>query len=121
MILPKQPLVSVKDGSVIGNLHVEIRLALPVAEVYRLFLRRHPEEKARIERITAQKLKGGASLARMMEDSARLQNEIEITVVQVSDLPRRPGSKLPPVPYVHYQLMGFQDVFTPVAQQGECV
>jgi hypothetical protein len=121
VVLPKQPLISVKDGSVVGTLHLEVRLALPVVEVYRLFLQRHPEEKARIERIAAERLKGGGGMARLIEDSTRLQNEIEVVVVQVSGLPHRPGSKLGPCPYVHYQLMSFQDVFTPVADQGVSV
>jgi len=37
----------------------------------------------------------------------------------VSELPLRPGSNLSPRPYVHYQLLGYQDVFTPVGAQGE--
>lgn len=36
---------------VIVQVHVEVRLALPVVEVYKLFLQRHPEEKARIDKV----------------------------------------------------------------------
>jgi Ca2+-binding EF-hand superfamily protein len=118
IVLPKQPLISVKDGSVVGTVHVEVRLALPVSEVYKLFLERHPEDRARIERTIEAQAKGKQGMAKFIEDSVRLQNEVEITVVQASGLPKRPGSTVAPCPYVHYQLLGFQDVFTDVADQG---
>lgn len=39
---------------VMVQVHVEVRLALPVVEVYKLFLQRHPEEKARIDKVGRQ-------------------------------------------------------------------
>ncbi|CAN0264371.1 unnamed protein product, partial [Ectocarpus sp. 13 AM-2016] len=44
IILQREPLISTRDGAVVGYVHVEIRMALPVTELYALFLERRPEE-----------------------------------------------------------------------------
>ncbi|CAM9992724.1 unnamed protein product, partial [Choristocarpus tenellus] len=49
IILQREPVVSASDGSVVAYVHVEIRMALPVTELYGLFLERHPEERTRVE------------------------------------------------------------------------
>jgi len=37
-------------------------------EVYRLFLERHPEERARIDKVIAAQVKGGEALTRFVEE-----------------------------------------------------
>lgn len=39
----------------------------------------------------------------------------------MSGLPKRPGSSVSPCPYVHYQVLGFGDTCTPVAEQGTTI
>jgi hypothetical protein len=76
--------VSARDGSVCGSIHIKLRLALPLSELYALFLARHPEELNRIEtarhvtfssRETSSKQAVTAST-----ELARLQNELEVGV-----------------------------------------
>ncbi|KAG5181255.1 hypothetical protein JKP88DRAFT_241524 [Tribonema minus] len=122
-VLKGEPLVSVRDGTVIGRVHVEIRMALPVSELFQLFLERNPEERGRIAAADAQRrlagagpLSAAARAAAAPGEAARLQNEIEVVVEGCQGLPRRAGlDGALPSAYAHYQLLGFQDVFTPVA------
>ncbi len=144
MVLKAEPLFSVGDGRVCGHAHVEVRLALPVTELYELFLSRQPEEKARVEAAQIAMQKGvlssatdgtavvSSSMASGYPDLAsitssslqmlspserdRTHNEIEIHVIRCEGLKgrKRGSSNTPPSAYVHYQLLGFQDVFTQV-------
>ncbi|CAM9773902.1 unnamed protein product [Scytosiphon promiscuus] len=136
IILQREPLISTRDGAVIGYVHVEIRMALPVTELYALFLERRPEEKERVEqarlleakahgfltpadgagRASDSTIHGGLRIAGR-EDTTRLRNELEVVIVGCRGLPSRGGTgknNVSPSAYVHYQLLGFQDVFTPV-------
>jgi protein fantom len=45
------PLLSPADGSVVAHVEAQVRLALPVTELYRLFLERNPIEMARIKEL----------------------------------------------------------------------
>ncbi|CAM9820886.1 unnamed protein product, partial [Laminaria digitata] len=45
IVLQREPLISTRDGAVVGYVHIEVRMALPVMELYGLFLERRPEEK----------------------------------------------------------------------------
>eukprot|EP00752_Nemacystus_decipiens_P007715 g6898.t1 len=144
IILQREPLISTRDGGVIGYVHVEIRMALPVTELYALFLERRPEEKERVEQARLLEAKahgyltqadaaaarrgtqsrslalhGGGSLSHTgIGDTTRLRNELEVMIVGCRGLPsrgdRRGQGKGAPAAYVHYQLLGFQDVFTSV-------
>ncbi len=144
MVLKAEPLFSVGDGRVCGHAHVEIRLALPVTELYELFLSRHPEERVRVEaaqiamqkRVLSSATDGTAvssspmasrypdpvsasSSVRMLSppsEKACTHNEIEVHVIRCEGLRDRRGGSThnPPSAYVHYQLLGFQDVFTQV-------
>ncbi|CAB1116161.1 unnamed protein product [Ectocarpus sp. CCAP 1310/34] len=138
IILQREPLISTRDGAVVGYVHVEIRMALPVTELYALFLERRPEEKERVEQARLMEAKangyltpadaaaaarngamnstlhGGLGLA---GDTTRLRNELEVVIIGCRDLPSRAQAgkdSVAPAAYVHYQLLGFQDVFTPV-------
>ncbi|CAM9771908.1 unnamed protein product, partial [Ectocarpus sp. 6 AP-2014] len=139
IILQREPLISTRDGAVVGYVHVEIRMALPVTELYALFLERRPEEKERVEqaRLLEAKANGyltpadaAAATARngamsstlhgglgLAGDTTRLRNELEVVIIGCRDLPSRGQAgkdSVAPAAYVHYQLLGFQDVFTPV-------
>ncbi len=142
MVLKAEPLFSVGDGRVCGYVHVEISLALPLIELYELFLSRQPEEKARVEtaqlamqtRALSSAADGTAvvSMASSYPDPAsitsyslqllspserdRTHNELEIHIIRCEGLRdrKRGPTDTPPSAYVHYQLLGFQDVFTQV-------
>jgi hypothetical protein len=86
-VLKNEPLVSARDSTVCGSIHIELRLALPLSELYALFLARHPEELNRIEtakRVTfsssheTASTKQGAITASTSAELARLQNELEV-------------------------------------------
>jgi Ca2+-binding EF-hand superfamily protein len=123
--LVNHPMISVKTGQVIANISVDFRLALPVSELYRLFLERHPTERRHIEEISAKRVLDAASnneLARNLdgglvslisgkEDDSRLYNELEILIHRANGLPMSADGK-PPNAYVHFQLLGHPDKLT---------
>ncbi|GMH77661.1 hypothetical protein TrRE_jg7069 [Triparma retinervis] len=129
VLLSRLPLISTKDGSVAGYVHIEVRMALPVTELYRLFLDRHPEERSRIESVARKNLKSEivmkpdgstASVSALTtsnlgpREEARLSNELSVTVKSASGLVKK--GRQSPSTYVHYQLLGFQDTFTNVVE-----
>ncbi|GMH78351.1 hypothetical protein TL16_g07766 [Triparma laevis f. inornata] len=130
ILLSRLPLVSTKDGSIAGYVHLEVRMALPVTELYRLFLDRHPEERSRIEAVARQNLKseivlkpdgttttlqaGPTATSLGPREEARLSNELSVTIKSASGLVKR--GKTSPSTYVHYQLLGFPDTFTAVSE-----
>ena len=75
LILDKQPLIAARTGRQAGYVHVEIRLALPVTELYQMFLDRHPDQRATIEKAMMETL--NQPMVGESDDSARLENEIE--------------------------------------------
>ena len=115
LILDKQPLIAARTGRQAGYVHVEIRLALPVTELYQMFLDRHPDQRATIEKAMMETL--NQPMVGESDDSARLENEIEVVVHSAVDLPTREG-RSKPSPYVHYQFLQFQDAFTPVTRSS---
>ena len=131
MILLHQPLYSPSDGSVVGSAHIEIRMAIPVNAVYKALLEKNPEFRRIAEDAhqsennhdsnSRKNSRGRSSLNYANNvfggEPIRLENELDICVVNVSKLSLRPISHLAPCPYVHYQLLGFPDSFTPVAEQ----
>jgi Ca2+-binding EF-hand superfamily protein len=119
--LTNHPMISPRTGEIVAHLDVEIRLALPLSELYRLFLERHPEERRAIEEKSAQRVLASANAiekAKMhdnlevstLEDESRMYNELEVAIFQIKDLPKHGNS--PPTPYVHFQLLGHPDKFT---------
>mmetsp|Transcript_13726 Transcript_13726/g.42525 ORF Transcript_13726/g.42525 Transcript_13726/m.42525 type:complete len:2018 (+) Transcript_13726:191-6244(+) len=116
LILDKQPLIAARTGRQAGYVHVEIRLALPVTELYQMFLDRHPDQRATIEKAMMETLNQPMVVGES-DDSARLENEIEVVVHSAVDLPTREG-RSKPSPYVHYQFLQFQDAFTPVTRSS---
>ncbi|CAM9344057.1 unnamed protein product, partial [Phaeothamnion confervicola] len=143
VVLPREPLLSVQTdggvvsaGAVVGYVHVEVRMALPVTELYALFLERNPGEKSRVSHARLHAVEAAGYLpvdtaALSAAEEARLHNDLEVTVVACEGLPPRNGypddstgggsggggggGRDHPRPYVHYQLLGFPDTFTPVA------
>eukprot|EP00618_Florenciella_parvula_P035425 CAMPEP_0119482828 /NCGR_PEP_ID=MMETSP1344-20130328/10518_1 /TAXON_ID=236787 /ORGANISM="Florenciella parvula, Strain CCMP2471" /LENGTH=1126 /DNA_ID=CAMNT_0007517281 /DNA_START=194 /DNA_END=3571 /DNA_ORIENTATION=+ len=125
--LEHEPLLSPRNGLSIGSVHVEVRLAVPVDQLYQLFLDQHPEERAHIDRVLTDRYGPDAQLAaanpaalsaevmHASEDPVqRLHNEIEVLVYNAQGLPPRDRTDgQAPSTYVHYQLLNFQDTFTP--------
>ncbi|KAJ8610862.1 hypothetical protein CTAYLR_009140 [Chrysophaeum taylorii] len=107
-----------RTGRLLGYARIEIRLALPVTELYQLFLDSHPRERHQIEQaalanLEAEEEKRPTQASRVDSSSSSGANEIEIVVHSASDLGLRDDGE-PPSPYVHYQLLEFHDTFTPV-------
>lgn len=125
--LKNHPMFSVSTGEALAHINLEMKLALPVSELYRLFLERHPGERARIEEITSKRALESVSALEMAksidvknagandDDNSRLYNELEIVIHKASSLPPSKDGKAPQA-YVHFQLLGHPDKFTnPVA------
>ena len=66
-----------------------------------MFLDRHPDQRATIEKAMMETLNQPMVVGES-DDSARLENEIEVVVHSAVDLPTREG-RSKPSPYVHYQ------------------
>ena len=74
---PEAPMLSVRDGSIIGTLNVQIKLAVPVTELFQLYLKENPEEKARMEDCRL----ADRELAEEAAEAARQENNLEVVVV----------------------------------------
>jgi protein fantom len=101
---PEAPMLSVRDGSIIGTLNIQIKLAVPVTELFQLYLKENPEEKARMERLRL----ADRELAEEAAEAARQENNLEVVIVRAQDLRTRTGDA--PSAYVGYKLLGFQPV-----------
>jgi len=119
--ISNHPMISVSTGAVVAYLNVEMRLALPVSEMYKLFLERHPNERKQIEDISSQrvldahdaieKAKSLEGAISKNENESRLYNELELVILKASDLPMsKDGTS--PAAYIHFQLLGNPDKFT---------
>ena len=119
--LTNHPMISPRTGEVIAHLDADIRLALPLTELYRLFLERHPNERRLIEEKSAQQVVESANAIEKaklqdslqvgtLEDESRMYNELEVAIFHIKDLPK--SGNTPPTPYVHFQLLGHPDKFT---------
>lgn len=116
-------MLSVQTGQIIANISVDIRLAIPISELYRLFLERHPTERRHIEQLSAQRVVEAASVKELAtnldkartsvagEDESRLYNELDIIIHRAAGLPMSSDGK-PPTAYTHFQLLGHPDKFT---------
>lgn len=125
--LINHPMISVKTGQIIANISLDVRLALPLSELYRLFLERRPNEKRHIEELSANRIMEAASnneLARNLdggvvslttvktkEDESRLYNELEIIIHRASGISMGQNNQIPTV-FVHFQLLGHPDKLT---------
>lgn len=122
--LVNHPVLSVRTSEVVATINVEIRLALPVSELYRLFLERHPREKAIIEDMSNKRiidnaqvvekskvLGADAIIRNAREDESRMFNELEVSIVSAEGLSSSSDGKAPS-PYVLFQLLGNPDKFT---------
>lgn len=116
------PMISVRTGEISAHLNVEIRLAIPVSEMYRLFLERHPSERRHIEDKSTRLIldaasaldraqHAAASVPQHGEDESRLYNELEIAIIKAGTLPLSSDGKAPSA-YIHFQFLGHPDKFT---------
>lgn len=115
------------SGELIGHVNIDIRLALPVSELYRLYLTRYPLEKHIIEDISTRRYLQSASALENAyvineykmktkigldpNEESRLYNEIEVCIVKATGLPKGEHGELP-TPYVFFQMLSFPDKFT---------
>ncbi|RYH12466.1 hypothetical protein EON65_38255 [archaeon] len=124
LYMRNHPLFSARTGQAIATINVDIRLALPISELYKLFLERHPDEKKYIENFATKRLMEAskedamrASLTQnnvgllSAEDESRLFNELEIIIHRAGGLPVD-GKIGAPSSYVHFIFLGNPDKFT---------
>ena len=106
-------LVSVREphrGAVLGSLRVSARLNMPLDSLYAAFLREHPKEKERLERLD----RAAEKEALERREGRRQEAALEVTVRACTGL--RTASGRPPRAYVQYKFSHHEDVFTPIAQ-----
>ena len=106
-------LVGTRDGMVLGQIHVELRLAVPVVELFNLYLKNHPAERARLDKLRLAE----RELAEEEASRTRAHNQLEVTIIKCTSLRSRLGD--PPSAYVGYRLLTMQDVFTPPVEESE--
>ena len=104
------PMLSVRDGSMIGTLHVQMKLAVPVTELFQLYLKENPSEQARMNKLRLV----DRELAEEAAEQARQENNLEIVVVRCEDLRTRNGDA--PSAYVGYKLLGYQSVASEIQE-----
>ena len=83
LVLKKQPLTATRSGKDAGFAHVEIRLALPVTELYQLFLDRHPLERTAIEKAMLKQLTKGTDT--VFEDEDGTTQRMDATLAAQSE------------------------------------
>lgn len=119
--LVNHPMVSILSPDVVARVTVEMRLAVPVAEMYKLFLQRHPGMLSLTDMKTSSISSSSLSLHKdhtkattesvPVDNEARLFNELEITVVRCTSVPMASDHNSPHA-YVHFQFLGNPDTFT---------
>jgi Ca2+-binding EF-hand superfamily protein len=128
----RAPLIAVEGsgiaaGTVVGEVRLLVRLAVPVIESFKTYLKEHPQERQlyqdRLDGLhatagddTALRVmsteEGAAMAAADVRATGQTMNEIEVVIESCENLQGLKGGR--PSAYVHYQLMSnFEDVFTP--------
>ncbi|CAK4615697.1 unnamed protein product [Aphanomyces euteiches] len=107
------PVRHVTTNAILGTLHLVIRLAIPLSEIWQLHLQSYPGDRAFLtthqdDNITA----AAAALDIARDDLSGPLNDLQISVLACRKLFTPSGE--PPSAYVHYQLLGFPDVFTDI-------
>ena len=106
-------MISPDTGEVIAHISIEMRLAIPISELYRLFLERHPADRSVIEDLTSRDIVNSTSnnnpnpshAASATEDESRLYNELEVVIKNATDVEHISGRVLPAT-YIYFQLLG---------------
>jgi Ca2+-binding EF-hand superfamily protein len=122
--LKKHPMISLNTGEIIAHVDMQARLALPVSELYSLFVERHPTERKYIEDMSTRRALDSmenvehaklltAAVTNTADEEGRLYNELEILILKAVGLPNS-IDKNPPSPYVHFRFLGNPDTVTNV-------
>lgn len=117
--MDKYPMVSPQTGEVIAHLTFDARLAMPISELYRLFLERHPGQRKLIEDMSNKRFLEGKDAAvpasigveESKEDESRMYNELEILILKLSNLADVATDAKPSL-YTYFQLLGYPEKFT---------
>ena len=126
IVLEDHPFLSLVTNEVVATVKAEIKLALPVSELFRLFCERNPTEAAQLKqrgienaleaqnKIQQAKIAEAAKLG--ADDDAALWNEMELCIESINDVitPSQEDEEYLPSPYLHFQLMGFREHLTSV-------
>ena len=91
-----------------------MKLAVPVTELFQLYLKENPSEKSRMEKLRL----ADRELAEEAAEQARQENNLEIVVVRAEDLRTRTGDS--PSAYVGYKLLGYQSVAVSKSKKRRC-
>jgi hypothetical protein len=134
LTLPAVPLRA-RDGRAVGTLHLQLRAAVPLAELWAQFQRDRPAEGAALAASMKARLRdagdggveafgagggnvgaraGAAPSAAATSSGGAPHNELTVTVVGASGLAGRNSARRPPSAYVQYTLPGMATAFTPI-------
>ncbi|RHZ32166.1 hypothetical protein DYB31_006299 [Aphanomyces astaci] len=105
------PVRHVTTNATVGRLHLVIRVALPLTEIWQLHLQACPSDGAFLTADHATAASAHAAAVDLVPDDAPL-NDLQVSMVACRKLLTSSG--IPPSAYVHYQLLGFPDVFTDI-------
>ncbi|EQC26389.1 hypothetical protein SDRG_15734 [Saprolegnia diclina VS20] len=106
------PIRHTTTNAIIGTMNLVLRMAIPVSETWQLHLQAHPADHAFLGDTPNQNLESALVLQDAVSHLGPL-NDLEIAIVAGRKLYTASGR--PPSAYVHYQLLGFPDVFTDIA------
>ncbi|TMW68489.1 hypothetical protein Poli38472_005957 [Pythium oligandrum] len=118
--LPVKLVYNDGNDKIIGTINVVLRLAAPISEIWKLHLRSYPQDVQllRHPKFRSHDLNDASLLDDIGENNQpRRVNELQITVFACRGL-RSYGKKksnqvsTTPSAYVHYQILGFPDMFT---------
>uniref|UniRef100_K3WS03 Calmodulin n=1 Tax=Globisporangium ultimum (strain ATCC 200006 / CBS 805.95 / DAOM BR144) TaxID=431595 RepID=K3WS03_GLOUD len=125
--LPVKSTHTHNDGQVIGTLNFVLRLSCPISEIWRLHLRSYPQDVQllALEKKSSSQMSTADFLLDADEGGMEKHqvNELQITVFgckRLRSYGHKKGNSLSRIPssYVHYQLLGFPDVFTNIAPES---
>ncbi|ETW06803.1 hypothetical protein H310_02954 [Aphanomyces invadans] len=107
------PVRHITTNAVMGHLHLVIRVALPLTEIWQLHLQACPSDQAFLPNgnVAAADHAAHAAAVDVLPDDSPL-NDLQVSMVACRKLYTSTG--IPPSAYVHYQLLGFPDVFTDI-------
>lgn len=129
--LPVKLVPGINDSSMLGSMNIVVRLSTPISEIWRLHLQSYPQDIKLLSRKTAETIQQQEDILSMYDENdsndmkQRQVNELEITIFACKNLrsycrkKKANESVLSHIPssYVHYQLLGFPDVFTNIVPE----
>lgn len=128
--LPVKLVPGISGSSTLGSLNIVVRLSIPISEIWRLHLQSYPQDIKLLSRNFIEAIQQQEQILSMFDENGendlkqKQVNELEITIFACKNLrsycrKKSNESVLSRIPssYVHYQLLGFPDVFTNIVPE----